>query len=256
MFSDSHCHLQYLKERSLDDYLTAMKNASVHRAMVIMCAFDEYDTLCSITNQSDETLRLGMSVGLHPCQEREILSKVCCDELIAKDNEKVWAFGETGLDYYWDDSKKQAQQHSFAMHIHASQQRKKPVVVHTRAAAADTLALLKSEGCEHGIIHCFSEDYAFAKQALDRGLYLSLSGMISFKKATALQDTVKKLPKDRLLIETDSPYLAPTPKRGKTNEPAFVAYVAKALAALLDCSVQEIGRLTEQNFDRLLGQYE
>lgn len=255
MFSDSHCHLHYLKERPQDEYLAAMKQANVHRAMVIMCAFDEEDALYAITNKSDDTLSLGMSVGVHPCQDGDVLAKVDADELLAKDGKHVWAFGETGLDYHWDDSKKQAQKHSFAAHIHAGKQAKKPVVVHTRAAALDTLALLKSERCEHGIIHCFSEDYAFAKQALDMGLYISLSGIISFKKSTALQDTVKKLPKDRLLIETDSPYLAPTPKRGKTNEPAFVAYVAKALADILGCSTEAVGALTNQNFDRLLKQY-
>lgn len=256
MFCDSHCHLHYLKERPLGDYLSAMKAADVHRAMVIMCNIHEYDTLCAISAKSDDELDLGMSVGVHPCQDSDILAQVEVSDLLAKDGKQVWAFGETGLDYYWDDSKKQAQQHSFAAHIHAGKHAKKPIVVHTRAAATDTLALLKSEGCEHGIIHCFSEDYAFAKQALDMGLYISLSGIISFKKATALQDTVKKLPKDRLLIETDSPYLAPTPKRGKTNEPAFVSYVAKALAHLLDCNTETIGALTAQNFEHLRQQYQ
>lgn len=123
------------------------------------------------------------------------------------------------------------------------------------SAYHDTLDVLKAEKCEHGIIHCFTEDYEFAKKALDMGLYISLSGIVSFKKSVDLQEVAKKLPPDRILIETDSPYLAPVPKRGKQNEPTFVPYVAKALGDIFGKSAEEIGRITQHNFEQLLNQY-
>ena len=126
--------------------------------------------------------------------------------------------------------------------------------MHTRDAYHDTLDVLKAERCEHGVIHCFTEDYAFAKTVLDMGLYVSFSGIVSFRKSTALQDVAKKLPLDRLLIETDSPYLAPVPKRGRDNEPSFVPYVAAALATLFDTDPEKIGSITSDNFDQLLTQ--
>jgi len=147
------------------------------------------------------------------------------------------------------------QKASFARHIHASQHLEKPIIVHTREAKHDTLDLLKAEKAEHGIIHCFTEDYDTAKKALDLGFYISLSGIVTFKNATELQAVAKKLPKDRILIETDSPYLAPVPKRGKSNEPAFVPYVADFLAKHYDMPVDEFAHLTHQNFDALLHQY-
>ena len=167
----------------------------------------------------------------------------------------VWAIGETGLDYYWSTENSIEQKASFARHIHASQHLKKPIIVHTREAKHDTLDLLKAEKAEHGIIHCFTEDYDTAKKALDLGFYISLSGIVTFKNATELQAVAKKLPKDRILIETDSPYLAPVPKRGKSNEPAFVPYVADFLAKHYDMPVDEFAHLTHQNFDALLHQY-
>lgn len=255
MFTDSHCHLHYLKERNPAELITAMKTANVHRAMLIMCNFAEQDAIDKWLSHSDDTLSLGASVGIHPCQDSALLADISVEKLLAKSGEKTWAYGETGLDYYWDDSSKLAQQHSFITHIQAGRINHKPIVVHTRSAYHDTLAILKNERCEHGIIHCFTEDYAFAKQALDMGLYISFSGIISFKKSTALQDVAKKLPLDRLLIETDSPYLAPVPKRGKDNEPAFVPFVAQALGTLFNKSAENIGAITDANFSRLLQQY-
>lgn len=259
MFTDSHCHLQYIDltahNNEPSSLLQAMKQANVSRAMTIMCQLTEYESLTAFVNQSDDELDIGMSVGIHPCQPKEQLRSLSVEDLLTFNHSKVWAFGETGLDYHWDSDKKHAQKHSFATHIHASQLTKKPIIVHTRAAYHDTLDVLKAEKCEHGIIHCFTEDYTFAKQALDLGLYISLSGILSFKKSTELQALVKKLPKDRLLIETDSPYLAPVPKRGKQNEPAFVPYVAQALGEQLGMDSNAIGRLTSDNFNHLLNQY-
>ncbi len=258
MYTDTHAHLTYINlehHQSADALLSAIKTASVSRIMAIMCHFGEYDDIYSWVQKSDETLNIGMSMGIHPCQDVDVLTSVTVDDFMAHDGKHVWALGETGLDYYWDSDKKHAQKHSFATHIHASQLLKKPIIVHTRSAYHDTLDVLKAEKCEHGIIHCFTEDYAFAKKALDMGLYISFSGIVSFKKSVELQETAKKLPKDRLLIETDSPYLAPVPKRGKQNEPTFVPYVAKALGELFGMSGEEMGVITSTNFDKLLNQY-
>lgn len=230
MFTDSHCHLTYLKldkyNHNQDELLDAMKDASVSRAMAIMCHYDEFHDIKMWVDKSDEQLNIGMSVGVHPCQDVDTLAGLTTDKLLTLNHDKVWAFGETGLDYYWDSDKKTAQKHSFATHIYASQSVKKPIIVHTRAASQDTLDVLAAERCEHGIIHCFTEDYAFAKRALDMGLYISFSGIVSFNKSDELREVAAKLPLDRILIETDSPYLAPVPKRGRDNEPTYVPYVA------------------------------
>lgn len=257
MFTDTHAHLTYLENYQADKsaLLANLKEMQVSRIMAICCNFDEISDIENWVNLSNDEITIGMSVGLHPCQDREILGAVTVEKLLSFDNDKVWAFGETGLDYHWDTDKKAEQKHSFATHIHASQTLKKPIIVHTRSAYHDTLDVLKAEKCEHGIIHCFTEDYAFAKTALDLGMYISFSGIVSFKKSVELQEVAKKLPLDRILIETDSPYLAPVPKRGKDNEPSYVPYVAKALGDIFGKSADEIGLITAKNFDDLLNQY-
>ena len=258
MFTDSHCHLNRLNldnhDGDLAGAIDAMKQANVTRAMAIMCDFAEYDDIRHlIDTHSDDRLNLGMSVGIHPCEDLETLNSATVERLteLASD-EKVWAIGETGLDYYWSDENKQAQKDSLARHIHASQHLKKPLIVHTREAKADTLDILKSEKAEHGIIHCFTEDWDTAKRALDLGFYISFSGIVSFKNAQTLRDVAMQVPKDRILIETDSPYLAPVPKRGKSNEPAYVPYVAECLAGLFNMTTSEVGELTAKNFSSLL----
>lgn len=258
MFTDTHAHLTYLESYQADKsaLLANLKEMQVNRVMAICCNFDEIPDIESWVNLSNDEINIGMSVGLHPCQDKEVLGSVTVEKLLSFDNNKVWAFGETGLDYHWDDSKKSEQKHSFATHIYASQSVKKPIIVHTRNAYHDTLDVLKAEKCEHGIIHCFTEDYNFAKTALDLGMYISFSGIVSFKKSVELQEVAKKLPLDRILIETDSPYLAPVPKRGKLNEPSFVPFVAKALGDIFGKSADEIGAITARNFDDLLNQYQ
>lgn len=257
MYTDTHAHLTYLKnyQDKPHELLAQMKAAQVSRVMAIMCHTDEFNAINAWTELSDEALTIGMSVGIHPCQDESVLQAITVDKLLSLCNDKVWAFGETGLDYYWDSDKKVAQKYSFAIHIHASQSAKKPIIVHTRNAYHDTLDVLKAEKCEHGIIHCFTEDYAFAKKALDMGLYISFSGIVSFNKSVDLQEVAKKLPLDRILIETDSPYLAPVPKRGRDNEPSYVPYVAAALAKLFGKTDEQIGQITSSNFDNLLAQY-
>lgn len=257
MFTDTHAHLNRLdlaKHGTLQTALQTAKSANVHRIMAIMCDFDEYDDIQSIMHTPIDGMTLGMSVGIHPCQDT--LKQVTAERLLdlAKAHH-VWAIGETGLDYYWSKDHINEQKSSFATHIHVSQILKKPIVVHTRDARHDTIDLLKAEKAEHGIIHCFTEDYDTAKKALDLGFYISLSGIVTFKNATELQDVAKKLPLDRILIETDSPYLAPVPKRGKPNEPAFVPYVAEFLANLYAMPLENFAKITNDNFDNLLNQY-
>ncbi|UZA06991.1 TatD family hydrolase [Moraxella bovis] len=257
MYTDTHAHLTYLDTYQHDKpALPAnLKEMNVSRIMAICCEFGEIDDIRQWVDLSNNDINIGMSIGLHPCQDKAILKAVSVDNFVRLNDDKVWAFGETGLDYHWDNTKKAEQKHSFATHIHASQTLKKPIIVHTRSAYHDTLDLLKAEKCEHGIIHCFTEDYAFAKTCLDMGLYISFSGIVSFKKSVELQEVAKKLPLDRILIETDSPYLAPVPKRGRDNEPSFVPYVARALGDIFGKSADEIGVMTSANFDNLLNQY-
>lgn len=261
MFTDTHCHLNRLDltkyEGELSGAIAAMKAANVTRAMAIMCDFAEYDEIYNIvTTFSDDALNLGMSVGIHPCEDLAVLQSATTERLIETATpEHVWAIGETGLDYYWSDENKQEQQASLARHVYASQALKKPLVVHTREAKHDTIDILKAEKAEHGIIHCFTEDWDTAKKALDLGFYISFSGIVSFKTAQTIRDAALKVPMDRILIETDSPYLAPVPKRGRPNEPAFVPYVAACLADLLGKNPEQIGEMTAKNFENLLAQY-
>ena len=261
MFTDSHCHLNRLDlsrhDGKLSGAINAMKEANVTRAMAIMCDFAEYDEIANIVRTyGDETLNLGMSVGIHPCEDIDVLQSATTERLIeTASSDHVWAIGETGLDYYWSTENAHAQRESFARHIHASKQLKKPLVVHMREAKVDTIDILKAEGAEHGIIHCFTEDWDTAKRALDLGFYISFSGIVSFKSAQMIQNAAQKMPRERLLIETDSPYLAPVPKRGRSNEPAYVPYVASYLADMYGCSSDDVGALTAKNFENLLAQY-
>lgn len=261
MFTDTHAHLNRLDlakhEGEVRHALQAAKDANVNRIMAIMCDFDEYDTIQDIIATEIDGLTLGMSAGIHPCQDVGTLQAVTAERLVElAEPDNVWAIGETGLDYYWSKDHIAEQQRSFAAHIHASQTLKKPIVVHTREARQDTMDILKAERAEHGIIHCFTEDYDTAKKALDLGFYISLSGIVTFKTATELQDVARKLPLDRILIETDSPYLAPVPKRGKPNEPAFVPYVADYLAKIYNVPIEQFAVQTNANFDQLRQQYQ
>lgn len=261
MFTDTHCHLNRLDLSKYDGKLAgaieAMKAAKVTRAMAIMCDFAEHDEIADIVRTyKDDALNLGMSVGIHPCEDIEVLQSATVERLTKMASpEHVWAIGETGLDYYWSTDNKREQQASLVRHIHASQTLKKPLVVHMREAKEDTIDILKDEGAEHGIIHCFTEDWETAKKALDLGFYISFSGIVSFKSAKIIQEAAIKMPKDKILIETDSPYLAPVPKRGRPNEPAYVPYVAEFLADKYGMSAEAVGALTAKNFENLLAQY-
>lgn len=255
LFIDSHCHLNRLKlkeDETLSDALAHARAAGVGRFLAIMCDLSEYDDIRAIVQAEAD---VGMSVGVHPCEDPQAMAQATVETLCTlADDSKVWAIGETGLDYYYSKDHSETQKASFARHIHASQQIKKPLVVHSRDAKRDTIEVLSAENADHGIIHCFTEDWDMAKQALDLGFYISFSGIVSFKNAHQLHDVARKVPLDKMLIETDSPYLAPTPHRGKPNEPKLVPFVAEAIAKLRGISAQDIGEATSRNFITLLNQ--
>ena len=253
MFVDTHCHLTMLDlspyEGSLDLALAAAREVGVSEFMGISVDLDDHLELAKIAARHAD---VGYSVGVHPCEDAATMARATTEHLIElAQAEKVWALGETGLDYYHSTDFVAEQKACFARHIHASQAVKKPVVVHTRSAKHHTVDIIRAEKSTHGILHCFTEDWETAKAVLDCGYYVSFSGIVSFKNAQDLRDVAKQIPLDRLLIETDSPYLAPMPYRGKSNEPKYVPYVAKALADVYDKSVEEIGLITKQNFENL-----
>ena len=234
----------------LDQALEQARLAGVSKFMGISVDLDDHIKLAEIASRHND---VGYSVGVHPCEDDHIMVRATTDYLVElAQSDKVWALGETGLDYYHSTDFIAEQKRCFTRHIQASKIVKKPVVVHTRSAKHDTVDIIKAEQSTHGILHCFTEDWETAKAVLDCGYYISFSGIVSFKNAQELRDVAKQVPLDRLLIETDSPYLAPMPYRGKTNEPKYVPYVAKALADVYQKSVEEIGMITTQNFENLL----
>lgn len=254
MFVDTHCHLTLLDltpyDGNLDLALAQAREAGVSKFMSISVDLDDHIKLAKIAARHAD---VGYSVGVHPCEDPATMARATTDYLIElAQPEQVWAIGETGLDYFHSIDFITEQKQCFARHIHASQAVKKPVVVHTRAAKHDTVDIIRAEKSTHGILHCFTEDWETAKAVLDCGYYVSFSGIVSFKNAQDLRDVAKQVPLDRVLIETDSPYLAPMPYRGKSNEPKYVPYVAKALSDVYDKSVEEIAFITMQNFENLL----
>ncbi len=254
MFVDTHCHLTMLDltpyAGDLDVALQQARDAGVSKFMSISVNLDDHIALAEIAARHSD---VGYSVGVHPCEDPAVMAHATTEYLIAlAQAEKVWALGETGLDYFHSTDFIAEQKQCFARHIQASKAVKKPVVVHTRSAKHDTVDIIRAEQSSHGILHCFTEDWETAKAVLDCGYYVSFSGIISFKNAQDLRDVAKQIPLDRVLIETDSPYLAPMPYRGKSNEPKYVPYVAKALSDVYDKSVEEIAFITMQNFENLL----
>ncbi len=254
MFVDTHCHLTMLDltpyAGDLDQALAQARAAGVSKFMGISVDLDDHLILSQIAARHAD---VGYTVGVHPCEDAAVMSRAGVEYLVElAQPEKVWALGETGLDYYHSTDFVDEQKACFARHIHASKIVRKPVVVHTRAAKHDTVDIIRAEQSQHGILHCFTEDWETAKAVLDCGYYISFSGIISFNNAQDLRDVAKQVPLDRVLIETDSPYLAPVPYRGKSNEPKYVPYVAKALCDVYDKSLEEMAEITTQNFENLL----
>jgi len=253
VFIDSHCHLNRLDlsrhAGGVDQALAVARQAQVSAFLAVSVDLDEYAGLLALAERHAD---VGISVGVHPCEDPEMMARATV-ELLCQwgQHDKVWAVGETGLDYHYSQQHAQAQRESFARHIEAGKRLGKPVIVHTREARDDTLDVLRAEQAEHGILHCFTEDWPTARAALDLGYYVSFSGIISFKNAADLREVARQVPLDRLLIETDSPYLAPVPYRGKPNEPAYLPHVAVVLADMHQMSVERLAELTTDNFYRL-----
>lgn len=254
MFVDSHCHLSFpeLAER-IDDIRADMVAASVDRALCICTTLEEFDTVQGLAVRFDN---FWCSAGVHP--DNEGVREPRIEDLVElAQRPRVVAIGETGLDYYrlngrgLDDMEWQRER--FRVHIRAGRATGLPLVVHTRSASADTLRLLREEGAEAvgGVFHCFTETMQVAREALDLGFHVSFSGILTFKSAVELQEVARYVPLERCLIETDSPYLAPVPFRGRTNTPALVPYVARKLAELKGVAVEEVAVATSRNFDSL-----
>jgi TatD DNase family protein len=250
MFIDSHCHLNLLAEEE-GGIQAALDQAKANNVEHILCIAIDKKSSKDVVNIAQSYPNITASVGIHPNVENEEFS---VEELIeAASQDKVIAIGETGLDYFRSEGDLEWQRDRFRVHIEAAKHTKKPLIIHTREAREDTMSILENEQAEQagGIIHCFTENWETAKRALDIGFYISLSGIVTFKSAKELQEVAKKLPLDRILIETDSPYLAPVPHRGKTNQPAFVTHVAEFLAELRNDTVENIAATTTHNFRTL-----
>jgi len=249
MFVDSHCHLNYkgLVENQAD-ILARARDSGVSAMLNISTREREWDDVIGLAEQEKD---VWASVGIHPHEADQHVGMDCA-KLVAKSaHPRVIAIGETGLDFYYDKSDRAQQCTGFREHIKASRETGLPIIIHTRDAEADTATILTEEmreGAFTGVIHCFTASAEFARIALDLGLYISLSGIVTFKNAQDLQDVAKWLPADRLLVETDAPFLAPIPHRGKTGEPAFVADTARFVALLRDVPPETLARQTSDNF--------
>ena len=258
MFTDSHCHLNFPElVANLATIREAMAQARVDRALCICTTLEEFSAVHALATTYDN---FWATAGVHP--DNEGVTEPSLHDLLTRGQlPRVVGIGETGLDYYRLGERTVAdmawQRDRFRTHIHAARQLDKPLVIHTRSASDDTVGILKEEGEDGssgsagGVFHCFTETKQVARAALDLGFYISFSGILTFKTAQDLREVATFVPSDRLLIETDSPYLAPMPFRGKTNNPSLVPYVAKQLAELRNCPVEDIAELTSRNFDRL-----
>jgi TatD DNase family protein len=262
MFVDSHCHLSFPElAAQLPQIRQAMAEAQVDRALCICTTLEEFEDVHALAMGYDN---FWASVGVHP--DNEGIAEPTVDKLLElAARPKVLAIGETGLDYYQMEERKggrsvadlEWQRDRFRTHIRAARACGKPLVIHTRASSADTIAILKEEGedgspgAAGGVFHCFTETAEVARAALDLGFHISFSGILTFRNAADLREVARFVPADRLLIETDSPYLAPVPYRGKTNNPSYVACVAKQVAELRGMTAEAVGELTSRNFERL-----
>ena len=258
MFTDSHCHLNFPElVENIQSIRDDMAQAQVTRALVISTTLERFPEVHKLATQFDN---FWATVGVHP--DNEGVQEPTLDDLLTRAQlPRVVGIGETGLDYYRLGERSltdmEWQRNRFRIHIQAAQQTQLPLVIHTRSSSADTLAILKeqgedgSAGSAGGVFHCFTESAEVARAGLDLGLYISFSGILTFKNAQDLRDVASFVPMDRILIETDSPYLAPIPYRGKTNNPSYVPFVAKQIAQIKGLTVDEVAEATSRNFDQL-----
>ncbi|MFO7604541.1 MAG: TatD family hydrolase [Gammaproteobacteria bacterium] len=250
---DSHCHLDRLDlasfEQGMAGALDAACTAGIRHMLCVCIDWENFPVVKAIAQQYPQ---VSASVGIHPNETEGYDPSV--EELVAAANcEEVVAIGETGLDYFRSEGDLEWQRERFRRHIAAARETGKPLIIHMREASEDTLRILKEENAAEagGVMHCFAEDWDIAKQALDIGFYISLSGIVTFKNALALKEVARQVPLDRLLVETDSPYLAPVPYRGKINQPAYTRFVAEHIAELRQTNVERIAEATSNNFFEL-----
>ncbi len=253
MFIDSHCHLDRLDLAEFNQDLSkVVENAHQANVSEMLCVSVTLEEFPSMVEKTKQFPNVWLSCGAHPLNQDQMID---ADNLFSlADHERVVAIGETGLDYFYAPETQAVQQDSFVKHIQVANRINKPLIIHTRDAQQDTLDIMRAENAQNcgGILHCFTETWEMAKQAIDMGFYISFSGIVTFKNASALREVAKKVPDDRILIETDAPYLAPVPHRGKQNQPAYVIEVAKHLASIRGQSVEHIAQTTSQNFKQLL----
>lgn len=247
MYIDSHCHLDFPElSQNLPGVLSAMRDNGVDYGLCISVTLPEFPKVLSVAEAHGN---LFATVGVHP--DYEEVDEPTVEELVGlARHPKVIGIGETGLDYYRLKGDLEWQRNRFRTHIRAALAASLPLIIHTREAADDTLRIMREEGADQvrGVMHCFTESWEVASQAIDMGFYISFSGIVTFKNAVALKEVAQKVPLANMLIETDSPYLAPTPFRGKTNQPAYVRHVAEEIARLRGISPEEVGEATSTNF--------
>ena len=250
MFIDSHCHLNFpdLAE-NLDAILSNMRANDVSHALCVSVDLASFPQVLELAERHDN---LYASVGVHPDYELET-EPTQADLVRLAQHPKVIAIGETGVDYFRLTGDLDWQRERFRTHIRAAKESGKPLIIHTRSAAQDTLRIMAEEdaGKIGGVMHCFTENLEVAQAAIELGFHISFSGILTFKNATIIKEVAQHIPLEKILIETDSPYLAPTPHRGKTNQPAFVKHVAEEIARLRNITLEEVGTATSQNFRRL-----
>lgn len=249
-FVDSHCHIPMIEmEGGVAAILENAREQGIERMLCVSVDMDSYPALLELAGQHD---CISASVGVHPNTQME--SEITIDELVRHGRDpRVVAIGETGLDYFRSAGDLEWQRDRFRKHIRAAKELNKPLIIHCRDAKHDVLQILKEERADQigGVMHCFVDDLDTAMRSIDLNFYISFSGIITFKNAVALQQVAKQLPESSLLIETDSPYLAPVPYRGKANQPAYVRHVAESLAKLREVSLEQIARATTANYYRL-----
>lgn len=253
MLVDSHCHLDRIDLTPYNGNLSlALEAARKNSVEKILCVCIDLDNFSKVKEIAETYPDVFASVGIHPTEV--IQNEPTVEELVKLAmHPKVIALGETGLDYYREQTNKEIQQERFRRHIRAAKETNKPLIVHTRQAKADTLQIIEEEGSRavSGVLHCFTEDLTMANAAMELNFYISFSGIVTFHNAKALQEIAQQIPLDRMLVETDAPYLAPVPYRGKSNEPAYVRHVAEFIAQLRGITFADLAKQTTENFFKL-----
>ena len=254
MLTDSHCHLDKVDLEPFQNKFSNMIDAATENDVSqFLCVCIDTEHFADVLKPAQEYSNIHCSVGVHPTHKDSYAPSV--EELVElAQHKEVIAIGETGLDYFRCEDDDMTWQHDlFRNHIRAAVITQKPLIIHTRSAKEDTIRILREENAEKvgGVMHCFAEDWETAQKSMDLNFYISFSGIVSFNSAKELQEVAKLVPEDRFLIETDSPWLAPVPKRGRPNQPAYVKYVAEKMADLRECSYKHIAEVSTQNFNRL-----